>query len=667
MKDFFRTVCGKTFLFFGCNLFLICFLLSLLQVALGLSYDYYTRPEQLVFNDLVCDSIFQSNEYSLAWTSAMNYENAVDKSAAMYVDNQQTNLIYEVLDENGVRIGRSRNAKPADEEWLYSNTVHVIDSVSVDRSEDGSVLPEPTERLFDKNYTLNCSLVKGLPEIDSYSAMARAVHISYRMRFFVFPILLVSLMLLILSFVELMSVSARRPKTEDLFPGPLFKIPYDLLLVIGSATVFLLLLLINIFPNYGLFAAFVSATVFFLLVYNLVLGFLMGAAARIKTGTLLKNTVIFLVIKLTWTGIKAIFYTLRQLPAIWRTCAILFGITFIELFVIILTFWEMDNFLIFWIIEKMVLIPIMVLIAINTQRLEEAGIALANGQTDFVIDRKALVGRYKRHADNLSNLQTGMNRAVDEKLKSERMKTELITNVSHDIKTPLTSIINYANLIGLEKTDNDKITEYSAILTKQSARLKRLIEDLVEASKASTGNLEVNPVQCDAAVFINQADGEYEEKLENAGLELITKIPEEPVYIMADGRRMWRVFDNLMNNICKYAQNGTRVYLSLEKVKGLNGQESAVMTFKNTSAAKLDISAEELMERFVRGDSSRNTEGNGLGLSIAQSLAELQNGSLKLDIDGDLFKAILTFPIVPPSIEENTPEIQHNDEFSTEN
>ena len=168
-----------------------------------------------------------------------------------------------------------------------------------------------------------------------------------------------------------------------------------------------------------------------------------------------------------------------------------------------------------------------------------------------------------------------------------------------------------------------------------------MIEDLVEASKASTGNLEVSLAPCDANVFLTQASGEYAEKLENSKLTLVTKQTDEEIRIMADGRRMWRIFDNLMDNICKYAQPETRVYLLIEK-----SDDNAIITFKNTSKEQLDISEEELMERFTRGDYSRTTEGNGLGLSIAKSLAELQNGSLKLEIDGDLFKAILKFPIV---------------------
>ena len=279
--------------------------------------------------------------------------------------------------------------------------------------------------------------------------------------------------------------------------------------------------------------------------------------------------------------------------------------------------------------------------AIVLKKLQEASKALADGDLSYQIDTSKMFGDFKNYGELLNSISKGMAIAVEERIKSERMKTELITNVSHDIKTPLTSIINYTDLISKEPCDNKKINEYSSVLLQQSERLKRLIDDLVEASKASTGNLEVNLAPCEANILLTQVVGEYSEKIQNKSLELITNQPESIIMIMADGRRLWRVFDNLMNNICKYSQSGTRVYLSLEK----QGNE-AVITFKNTSRLSLNISADELMERFVRGDSSRNTEGNGLGLSIAKSLTELQNGKLELYIDGDLFKVILKFPII---------------------
>ena len=257
------------------------------------------------------------------------------------------------------------------------------------------------------------------------------------------------------------------------------------------------------------------------------------------------------------------------------------------------------------------------------------------------MDTKRLVGDFKAHAEDLNNIRAGLSRAVDERMKSERFKTELITNVSHDIKTPLTSIVSYVDLLGKEELENDKAREYVEVLQRQSARLKKLIDDLMEASKASTGNLAVELTRCELGVLLEQAEGEYAEKLENAGLTLVTEKPAEPVFVMADGRHLWRIFDNLLNNICKYAQSGTRVYLSLAREGG-----KAAVTFRNISRERLGVDGKELTERFVRGDSSRNSEGSGLGLAIAQSLTELQGANMVVTVDGDLFKVVLSFDTV---------------------
>ena len=232
-------------------------------------------------------------------------------------------------------------------------------------------------------------------------------------------------------------------------------------------------------------------------------------------------------------------------------------------------------------------------------------------------------------------------------MKSEHLKTELITNVSHDIKTPLTSIINYSDLIYKEETENEKIKEYAEVLHRQSGRLKKLIEDLMEASKVSTGNVEVNLELCDIGVLLTQITGEFQQRMLEQELEIIAKQPEQPILILADSKLLWRVMDNLMSNICKYSQKGTRVYVEVEEADG-----DASIRLKNISNYPLNISADELMERFVRGDRSRHTEGNGLGLSIAKSLTELQGGSLELSVDGDLFKVTIAFPIQNQSFEK---------------
>jgi signal transduction histidine kinase len=274
-------------------------------------------------------------------------------------------------------------------------------------------------------------------------------------------------------------------------------------------------------------------------------------------------------------------------------------------------------------------------------RLQEGSRRIAEGDNSTPIDTQGMFWEFKKHAENINKIGDGIAIAVEQQMKSERFKTELITNVSHDIKTPLTSIINYVDLIKKEEITDPVLTEYVEVLDRQSARLKKLIEDLMEASKASTGNLTVHLEKCDAAVFLSQVVGEFQDRAHANDLSLIVTTPPEPVEIMADGRHLWRVFDNLLNNICKYAQPGTRVYISLEEKEG-----KAVLTFKNISRYQLNISGEELMERFVRGDSSRNTEGSGLGLSIAQSLTTLMNGTMDLSVDGDLFKVTLSFDAV---------------------
>ena len=241
-------------------------------------------------------------------------------------------------------------------------------------------------------------------------------------------------------------------------------------------------------------------------------------------------------------------------------------------------------------------------------------------------------------AEYINSLSTGLTKAVEESLKSERMKTELITNVSHDIKTPLTSIINYVDLLKKEEMPNEKAKEYLEILDKKSQRLKRLTEDLVEASKASSGNIKLNMEEINVKELIKQISGEFEDKLNEKELELILNMPNEEVKIKADSRYLYRVIENMYSNISKYALEGSRVY-----VDAIINKDKVEIQLKNISKAKLNISSEELMQRFVRGEASRNTEGSGLGLSIAESLTTLQKGRFNIYLDGDLFKVTIEF------------------------
>ena len=269
------------------------------------------------------------------------------------------------------------------------------------------------------------------------------------------------------------------------------------------------------------------------------------------------------------------------------------------------------------------------------------------GDTTAQIDTAKMYPDLRQHAEQLNDLGASINRAVDERLKSEHFKAELITNVSHDLKTPLTSIINYVDLLKKTNITDPKALEYLEVLDRKSQRLKKLTEDLVEASKASTGNVTVNAARLDLVEFTQQAAAEYEDRLSQQRLTLITKMADHPVYISADGRHMWRILDNLLGNCVKYAMEGTRVYLDVVEWDG-----RGCISVKNISRDELNVSPEELTERFVRGDESRTTDGSGLGLSIARSLTEVQGGTFRIATDGDLFKVTVYFPVVL-ALEEN--------------
>lgn len=282
----------------------------------------------------------------------------------------------------------------------------------------------------------------------------------------------------------------------------------------------------------------------------------------------------------------------------------------------------------FWILRQVV-------------RLQEGIKRLAEGDLTYKMDTKHLHGPFRMYAHDLNRISAGMTVEVERRMKSEHLKTELLTNVSHDIKTPLTSIINYVDLLKNQDIASEDAKSYVEVLDRQSHRLKKLLEDLIEASKAATGNITVELAPTDAAELLRQAEGEYNERLREQKLIPVLRIDAETCSILADGRLLWRVFDNLLGNIVKYAMPGTRVYLELS-----HRSDRCVITIRNISKDELGIEAEELMERFVRGDAARATEGSGLGLSIARSLTECMKGGFDLVLDGDLFKVILDFPLV---------------------
>lgn len=452
--------------------------------------------------------------------------------------------------------------------------------------------------------------------------------ISARYLLIVLAILLLAVCLFL--FIFLLCSMGHKEGVDGIYQCWLNKIPLDLFLA----------LLVLLFFAWATFLSdiwYIDFWYYILLAFGaaaLALTLVLSVVGRAKAPGFFRNTVIYKLFLL-------IFRTLGRIPMVWRTMLIWVCWCFVDLYFTFSNSYYYDSLLpAFWVISRAVLTIVILYLASSLRLLQKEGQAIADGQTDY---KGKPIPRWlpalKKHEENLQSIQLGIQKAVDEQTRAERMKTELITNVSHDIKTPLTSIVNYVDLLEKEDIQPEKAKEYVDVLNRQSARLKKLTEDLVEASKASSGSLPVHLAPTDVNVLLSQLAGDYMEKLEDAQLEPIFRpAPSQPV-IQADGQLLSRVLGNLFSNICKYAMPGTRVYF-----ESAADENTVSLTFKNISKYELNIPAEELMARFVRGDRSRHTEGSGLGLSIAQSLTELQGGTFRLEIDGDLFKAVVTFP-----------------------
>ncbi len=443
--------------------------------------------------------------------------------------------------------------------------------------------------------------------------------------------------------IFLLCAAGHKEGVEGIHLNWVDRIPLDLYLALALATGSCVLMLGIDATGVDFVPAVILLAILLALAVLLVMSVLMTLSTRFKSGAFWKNTLVYRCLCLLFRmgkGLKdGLSYCAKHLHLYWQAGLIFAGVTLLE-FLVVAAFGS-ESICVIWFLAKLVETPLLVLILISLQKLKAGGEALAEGNLNASVDLKHMYGVLRSHGENLNSIAQGMQKAVQQQLKSERFRTDLITNVSHDIKTPLTSIVNYVDLLKKEDVQPEKAKEYIAVLDCQSARLKKLTEDLVEASKASSGTLPVHLEAVDVNVLLSQVSGEYQSRFELCKLEPIVKLSSEDPQILADGKLLWRVFDNLLSNICKYAMPGTRVYFTSEVQDG-----RVSISFKNISNYPLDITADELLERFVRGDSSRSTEGSGLGLSIAQSLTGLQKGTFDLVVDGDLFKANLSFPLL---------------------
>lgn len=532
-----------------------------------------------------------------------------------------------------------------------------VDS-SEKNKEDASVSYTTHEDYYlDSNYTLwvnmgNTSpkttyqMVVILPQnvgtdwnsTDLYVQANTLLNFVYSMRYTALVTMFVSFIIGAAAFVFLMCAAGHRNGTDEIVTTVWDHLWLDVFAVgavLAEVFVFYVaaIFLINVDVAYLPFILFVTAVATLCMGWLLLL-FLLSFSVRVKLGKWWRHTLCYQFFRKIGQFARMIW---ENIGFLWKVILVMLVLAFFE-GIGVLMFFNSDIALLLWLLEKLVLYPLVLWYCVQLNQLKSGTEKIAGGEPGYQISTKRMTGIFKEQGEQINHISDGMTHAIEERMKSERFKTELITNVSHDIKTPLTSIINYVDLLEKEDLHNETAQEYLEVLERQSSRLKKLIEDLIEASKASTGNLPVHLERLEAGIFMTQTVGEFEEKTKAAGLDLVIEKPETPVYIMADSRHFWRVIDNLMNNICKYAQSGTRVYINLE-VK----EAQVSITFRNTSKYPLNISSDELMERFVRGDASRNTEGSGLGLSIANSLMDLMGGTFRLYVDGDLFKVVLGF------------------------
>lgn len=505
----------------------------------------------------------------------------------------------------------------------------------------------------ERTLLLTAYLDPALPAQDTLAVLSALFTRLYAWRY-ALPILCLGLLLVAaLLYVYLLCAAGRRPGAEGVQPGRLHRVPTDVLYVCAAGLAALLLALASLLAFGGtLVYASVSAFVPLLLVFAvcgtgealLLVGVSMSTAVRVKTRTWLSSMLVYRALRCllrgarsAWSGVSAV---LHGLPLVWKLLLACGGYVLLSVVLINEAFYSSDLYLLLYLLLSAAGALLLCRYAVGFDRLRRGAQKLAGGELACRVETKGMPRGVRTLAEDLGRVSEGAQRALEERMKSERMKTDLITNVSHDLKTPLTSIVNYVELLKKEELHNETAAGYVAVLDRQAQRLKKLTEDVVEASKASSGAINVRLAQLDAAELIRQCAAEYGERFAAAQLTPVLRLPDGPLLVRADGRLLWRVFDNLLGNAVKYAMPGTRVYFDAEAQ-----HNEALLSVRNISREPLEKSGDELMERFVRGDASRRAEGSGLGLSIAGSLMALQGGTLAVLPDGDLFRADVRLPL----------------------
>ena len=616
----------------------------------------YTRRYLLIRDcDRVVDLVNLKETDAAGMELSLSARRTLEQLAAE-LDAGATNLRWQLLDGDG-RI-------------IYGNTQEDSSKVELGywadyyrewmRYSDPAPTEEPAEapRPSAKNAILVLWVDDALRVDDQYRAAALGLEQWQSDRENYFALTLILGVLGVLLAVYLCCGAGHKKGVEGVYLNWFHRIPGDMLLFVlflaGAAAVDIgIHLVLGSYMNVPIYAQLLVVGLGTSAAMALALGALITVCARCKAHTLLHNTLIWKLcgwslrlFLLLCGALCTLFVTtgraIQAVPLVWKAVVGCMAYT-------MFTFWTFTSWggaygvftrFLLWLLVTALASLYLCTWAYQWKRIRQATQEIIGGNPDCRIDTRRMLPDLRGHADELNNLGHAISAAVEDQMKSEHFKAELITNVSHDLKTPLTSIINYVDLLKKADIADPRAREYIEVLDRKSQRLKKLTEDLVEASKASTGSLAVSWERLDFRQLADQALAECGDRLEAQGLTVVRTLPEGPVWVDADGRHLWRVLDNLLTNCAKYSLPGTRVYVDLRESGG-----RAVLSVKNISRDPLDVPAERLMERFVRGDESRSVSGSGLGLSIAQSLTELQHGQFSISIDGDLFKAVVSLPL----------------------
>lgn len=593
---------------------LVLCIASVFGAVLMLENGFYTRTEedvQSVFERYAADSV-QGRIYNILLTYCDNEDDMETFENRIQPMVYNVNWRYTLVNKEGEIISGNYMGEDASDH-TFDATIYNGENTTVTQLD------------------LSIYVLKNKEFSDIFSILRTLVHIAYSVRTWIYLIAFVCFVLFTLSVVFLLYSAGHKDGKISL--GLSGKIYNDIFILLVALVGILNPVVMEISDNItSVFFIFVIPFLAFL-DYIVLSLWLKSLVIHIKKKTIFKHTLIY---KLISGFVKLIGKT----PGIIYTLIISL-IPCIVLLIALLII--VDNYLwevlmLIWFICTVIFVGVSVIHTIKLKKLCDVAESIAKGDFSKTVNTYSLYGEMRNLGENLNSIKDGVQIAVNDKIKSERFKTELITNVSHDLKTPLTSIINYTDILSKLELSNEDAREYISVLSRQSTRLKKLTEDLLEASKASTGNIKLELTLCNIETLLNQTLGEFSEKLEQNSLTPIVNIKSDTNSVWADGRYLYRVFENLMSNICKYSLENTRVYINVDST-----ENHIIITFKNISKDMLVISSDELLERFVRGDSSRNTEGSGLGLSIAKSLTELQKGRFDLAINGDLFEVKLTF------------------------